>query len=363
MRVLAWPARRKRHDNPYSFLVQESTAPHGATTEEFSLANLLRHRWDVVHVHWPDMALLRGGFVKQLAGCAAVLGLLRLQRLRGAAVVWTVHNLRPHEVTHQRLADWYLARFVDLLDGVLSPSAYGLEQAEAAYPALRVLPSAITPIGHYRNVYDAPPTRQEARRALGIDTDTDAELGEGATVLVSIGQIRAYKNLVHLAELVASNPDPSLRLIIAGPPKDDDEVAALQAVAARDPRIEVRAERVPDEDIPTLLAAADIFVAPFSRILNSSSVLLALSFDCGVLVPATGALPELADAIGGDWVSLYDGQLDDDDLAKAVSSSGPRTGSPDLSRFEWSDIGRATVELFEQAVANRQGRALVTNEP
>ncbi len=354
MRVLAWPARRKRHDNPYSFLVQEATGPHGAETEEFSLGNLIRHRWDVIHVHWPDMALLRGGIVKQLIGCVAVLGLLRWQRTRGAAVVWTVHNLQPHEVRNERLARWYLARFVSLLDGVLSPSSYGLEQARAAYPELRSVPSAITPIGHYRDVYDAPPSRAGARSELAIDPNV--------TLLVSIGQIRRYKNLVHLAELVAASANPELRLIIAGPPKDDDEVAALQAVAQRDDRIDIRAERVPDDDIPTMLAAADIFVAPFSRILNSSSVLLALSFECGVLVPATGALPELATAVGEDWVSLYEYELDEADLARAIEASGTRTGGPDLSRFEWEEIGRLTVELFEQSVAHRRDRPALLAE-
>lgn len=340
LRVLAWPARRKRVDNPYSYLVQESTAPHGIETTEFGPKPLLASKWDVIHIHWPDMVLLRGGAARQAVTGLLLLLVLRVHRMLGARLVWTVHNVMPHERTAPRVAQWFMTSFSAIVDGVISPSAAGVEMAAEAYPRLAECPTQIVPIGSYAAEYPPAPAKSSARQMLDISED--------ATVFLAFGMIRAYKNLSHLAECFHSLEDPSAVLVIAGPPNDRNVVASLRTIAAADPRIRILAERIDDKDVPTLFAAADHFVAPFTSIVNSSSLLLALTYNCRAIVPAVGGLPEIAAAVGTGWVTLFDGEFTTEHLAEASTSSDHLSASPDLDGFDWDHLGCLTASLFRQ---------------
>lgn len=337
LRVLAWPARRKRVDNPYSWLVQASTAPYGIETSEFAPNPLLRSRWDVIHIHWPDILLLRGGAIRQLITGALLLAVLRVHRRLGARLVWTVHNVMPHEVRHPTVARRFMTSFASITDGVISPSAAGLELATAAYPCLADIPQRIVPIGTYASEYPAPPSRAEARAALHLATD--------AKVFLAFGQIRGYKNLPHLVRVFRSIDDPTAVLIIAGPNKDAAEVNDIELAAAGDERIRVMAERIDDNDVPTMFTAADHFVAPFTSIVNSSSVLLALTYGCRAVVPAVGGIPEVAATVGPGWVQLYDGEFTAEHLLTSHASPMP-DDPPDLDSFGWDRLGRETADFF-----------------
>lgn len=344
LRVLAWPARRKRRDNPYTYLLQQATARHGIQTSEFGPLPLLRSRWDVIHVHWPDMVLLHGGALRQAITGAALLVILRVHRRLGATLVWTVHNIAPHERRAPRVVRWFMHSFASLSDAIISPSNAGLSLAVEAYPQLAEKPSAVIPIGSYEVEYPAPPSKSEARRRLGV--------AEDAFLFVSLGMIRPYKNLPRLASQFSALLDPDARLIIAGPPKDADEVQRLADIAAADPRIRVIPERIDDKRVPEFLSAADRFVAPFTSIVNSGSLLLALAFRRPALVPNAGAMPEVADLVGPGWVETFEGQLTSDHLRNAMAAPTPTT-PPDLRHFAWDGIGAATASFFRN-VSTRQ---------
>ena len=337
LRVLAWPARRKRSDNPYSFLVQQATAQHGVVTEELTPRSLARPGWDIIHVHWPDMVLLRGGCLQQSMAAALILAALRSQQIAGAKLVWTVHNLVPHEVRSPRLARRFMNTFSNMVDGIISPSQYGLREAIKTYPALAKCPHAVVPIGSYDGEYPKAPSRSAARARLGIDDLT--------VVMLAFGQIRGYKNLPQLVSVFRSMSDANALLIIAGPPTDKSEVEKIRLAAGSDTRIRILAERIDDADVPTLFAASDHFIVPFSSILNSSSVVLALSYGCSVLVPALGGLPEVSATVGADWVMTFNGELTREHVCRRLSIA-PRTAAPDLSSYDWWGLGLETAGLF-----------------
>lgn len=351
LRVLAWPARRKRVDNPYTYLLQESTAHHGIETTEFGPVPLLRSRWDVIHIHWPDMVLLRGGAIRQAVTGAILLTILRLHRRLGARLVWTVHNLAPHERRSPRVATWFMHAFADLTDGIISPSQSGLKLAKRAYPQLETRPVEVIPIGRYDVEYPDPPSRAEARATLG--------LSDNSTVFLAFGMIRRYKNLPHLAECFGRIADPDARLVIAGPPKDAAEVERLRTMATNDPRIRIDAERIDDAMVPCYFAAADLFVAPFTAILNSGSLLLALANGCRAIVPASGGLPEVAASVGPGWVTTFDEVLTPEHLLDAAAIEEP-TNPPDLSTYEWHAIGHDTADFFRRLSESKALHSIAT---
>ena len=344
LRVLAWPARRARPSNPYSYLLQQHTKPFGIDTYEFTPRNLLRFDWDVIHIHWPDTILGHKGMARQAATAAGLLGALRLHQARGAAIVWTVHNLKAHDVLYPKLGSQYMSRFVAMVDGILSPSEFGLAEIRGLYPRLNDVPAAVSRIGDYRAEYPTPPVKDEARLRLGLPKD--------AQVVLSLGHIRHYKNLPRLLQIFKDTEGSNLRLVIAGKPVEAEIGNELEALARDDPRVELRLGRVPEEEIPVLFAASDLVALPFSKILNSSSALLALSFDRPVLAPSIGALPELAEAVGRDWVRLYSGELDPEKLSGALAA--PTAATPNLETHSWPTIGSETAGFFHMA-AGRSG--------
>lgn len=337
LRVLAWPATRKRADNPYTFLVQQSTAQHGVVTHELTPKTLATTPADIIHVHWPDLALLRGPWFVQLTIGAAILISLRVRQTLGASLVWTVHNLMPHEVRSPRTANWYMRRFASMVHAVISPSEAGLALALERYPVLSTKPSTVVPIGSYRGEYPEAPSKEVARQQLGAP-------GE-AKVILAFGQIRAYKNLPHLVDVFREAEGPDAVLMIAGSCNDEKELARIRDAAGDDERIRIHAQRIDDDQLPVFFGAADFFVAPFSNILNSSSVVLALDYGCTVIAPSMGGLPELQRSVGVDWVRLYDGDLTPDRLRDLTSLSGAPS-HPDLDDFDWHELGSMTARFF-----------------
>ena len=102
------------------------------------------------------------------------------------------------------------------------------------------------------------------------------------------------------------------------------------------------------------LNAADLLVFPYRDILNSGSALLGLSFDRPVLVPKLGAMGELQQAIGADWVRTYEGELNAAVLASALewATTAARATAP-LAAFGWEAIARQTLAAFAEIAGVR----------
>jgi hypothetical protein len=68
----------------------------------FSSRALLK-RHDVVHVHWPEYLVRWRRLSLTLLDIVKIIVLLRVARMRGSALVWSGHNLEPHEMRRPRL--------------------------------------------------------------------------------------------------------------------------------------------------------------------------------------------------------------------------------------------------------------------
>ena len=56
----------------------------------------------------------------------------------------------------------------------------------------------------------------------------------------------------------------------------------------------IRDTLVPDEELQLYFNACDLVALPFRQVLNSGSLLLAMSFGCPVVAPRLGSIPEVA---------------------------------------------------------------------
>ena len=276
--------------NPYQRLQMEglrrmgATVVHGARGSIFAATRTqLRHRPDVIHFDWNYTYFLRRWRV--LTHLWSVLYRLdiRLARLLGARFIWTLHNLETHEPIHrdlqQRVQRWF-ARQCDAIR-VFDPDMVGRAVIYLDTDPIRF---RVVPHGSYIGVY-ADVDRTEARRRLGIPDD--------AFTMVSFGEMRPYKGLPALIHLVRGTNDTDLRVVIAGRPSVPQVAQSLRTLAEGDPRIILRADFIPAEDVSTYFRAADVVVLPFESIDNSGSAILAMSFGLPVVAPRLGGLPRL----------------------------------------------------------------------
>ena len=347
LRVAAFPAFRNRERLPYNGLLYDAIGTLGVAVEELTGLRLLLRRYDVVHLHWPERVLDPPSPVRAAIYTAALLTLLRIARLRGARVVWTVHNLGAHDRKHPRLEARLWRGFVPLVEGVIGLSAHGLALAGERYPPLAGLPAAVVPQGSYRAAYPPAVPRAAARRELALPAE--------GPCLLFLGQLRAYKGLPELLTAFRGVGDPAAHLLIAGAPKDAALVGELEALAARDHRVDLRAAFVPAADIPALLGAADLVVLPYRNVLNSAAAILALDFDRPVLVPRQGAMAELAATAGSAWVQTFAGELTAEVLREALEwATAP--GRPEMAppQPSWPELAAKTVSFYRELGAPRR---------
>lgn len=342
-RVLAFP---KDGENAWLRKFSGMLEAGGASVDDFSFRRAWTRRYDVLHLHWPDSHLLTQSWWGALGKHARLALLLAYLRSRGTRIVWMMHNLQPHEKNHWLSARLFALWFPRMCTQVIALTAHGLACAHALYPSLRRKPAAIVPHGHYRDEYPPAPSREISRDQLGLPRER--------FTWVFVGNIRRYKNVPLLIEAFRQIPGDDTQLIIAGAPGHGVSAQELAQLAAGDERIHLYPAFVPDAKLPLFIGAADMVVLPFDSILNSGSVLLALSFNRTVLAPRLGALPEIHSKVGSRWLRLYDGSLTAQVLqdARSAQSGDGEHEQVDLSAFDWNAIAQHTLDLYRSHSAD-----------
>lgn len=334
--------------NPYGRLLADAvrTADPAFRFDEFRPRSVFaRKRPRLWHMQWPASRAATVRASRALFDVGALVAAAQVCRLRGIPMVWTVHNLAPHEERQPWLSSAFLRWLIPQLSGWISLSKAGVGLANERYPALRGVPHIVVHHGHYRSAYPDPPPPAEARRSLGLAADR---------VLLALGTIRPYKRYSALARAFAEGDPEGWTLVIAGTPTDLASLRELQAAAA--PGIDLRVGQVPADQVPVYFAAATGFVLPADRILNSGSALLALSFGVPVLVPDTPVMTELRDEIGVEAVFLRNGELSAQGLTAFLDAAGTADREAIVRRVgavhAWPSIGRAVAGLYRDVLGD-----------
>ena len=343
LKVLARPAFRGGEAKPYNLLLYSSLTDLGVQVREFRGLCATRGRTDLLHIHWPESLIAAKNPARAWLTAQEYRLSFGLARRRGIKIVWTIHDLAPHDLVYPRIELPFWQDFVRRADGVIALTHEGLRLARDKYARLRELPAFVIPHGHFRKVYPKTMSRTQARSALGI--------ANSEFVLTYFGQIRPYKNVPRLIRAFRQLDDPDTRLFVCGRlSKRVDLGEEIETAASADPRIRLILRYIEAYEIESYLTASDLIVLPYSEILNSGSAFLGLSFDRPILVPGVGALPELRRAVGDEWVHTYQGEIDTRALQQAINwvRECPRAHHAPLDEFNWERIGRNTLEAYQE---------------
>jgi beta-1,4-mannosyltransferase len=337
-------------ENPYQRILYESLEPLGfdvLPSAPLKLGWLLRSRRqiDILHLHWPESYYRSSGqFAPAFATLRVGLFAFRLvvARILGFTIVWTVHQVLPHEDAGaiDRLAARMIAFFANLLfvHDELTRQRVEAELGAGALRKVKVVPHAA-----YLGAYPEGRSREIVRADLGIP--------DGRFVFLVFGHVRRYKMLGPALNAFRSAPDLDAALVVAGLPVDTESAAEVRDAAARDSRIVPFLEFIPDECVSELFAAADACIMARIDGGTSGALVLALSLGVPTVIPSVAPWKDMVGEAGwtyraGDQSSLGEA------LARAAVSS------PDVLRRKRQAALAKAAALSPASVAFEVSRYL-----
>jgi glycosyltransferase involved in cell wall biosynthesis len=346
--------------NPYQRLLYAELADHGYRLElghRLKLAWLWRRRKQapILHFHWPQGYYVspvgRGRVKLALSWLRVAMFTVRLAcaRLLGYPIVWTIHEVYPHETVSRRVdraAESVLARMSCLLlahdraTADLAAREFGLDAEEIA----------IVPHAAYLSVYPPGRDRETMRAELGIPSD--------AVVFLSFGHIRAYKDFGVLMDAFTALEQEDVNLVVAGMVMDEQSGDLIRAGASRDGRIKPLLEFVPDANVRELFEASDVAVTSRGDGGTSGALILALSLGLPSVATHTDAYSDLTLEEEAGWL-FEPGDRDSLTRALEAAANDPNRTEKGVAAarlaegLQWPEAAARTAQLLEDAVGGR----------
>jgi glycosyltransferase involved in cell wall biosynthesis len=221
----------------------------------------LLRRPDIIHVQWVPLVD---------RGISVELWLLKLAKKRGSKLVYTVHNLLPHDPGKDYTQTF--DRVYGLMDGLV---CHTRETRDRLIEEFGVDPRKLWVIPHGPLFYDYQPVeKQEAKRRLGFSPEH--------CVVLYQGLVRRYKGLDFLLDAwhQVREQQPQAQLVIAGRGEEADMEMVRAKVEALGLQSTVRLDLryITSEELPLYYQAADIAVYPHREITQSGALMTGIAF-------------------------------------------------------------------------------------
>jgi D-inositol-3-phosphate glycosyltransferase len=300
----------------------------------------LREIPQVVHVHFFHALPLDYAFLVGM-------------HIRGHRLVISAHDVRPFDA--QGWSMFFVERIYRLADMLIAHS----RASHDALLDMGIAPErvAVVPLGNYLKYADKTQlSPAEARQQLGLPAD--------GPVILFFGQIKEVKGLDVLLRAMprVAKVRPDVRLIIAGKVWKDNW--SLYASLIDDLHLkswmDLHLRYIPDDQVVTFFAAADVIALPYRHIYQSAVLMLALSRGRPVVATRVGGLAEVVqdgetgylvppddpEALAGAILRL----LADPQTAQKMGLQGQKLVR---EHYSWSRIATLTRQVYENVLPVR----------
>lgn len=295
---------------------------------------------DVLHLHMVDFAFPRRGLDAGLGRFLWFLWVLvPVLQLRGGRLVWTCHELTPHE-GDRKLAGWMTRRVARRANAIIVHNhALRRHLLEFVGGALRT-PIHVLPHGSLEPYY--PPATPTLRPSTP----------DGLLLFAAIGYMRENKGTDIILTAFRRLESPRARLIVAGNCNDGAYFERLRRIASGDSRIVLRRHDLSDQEIAELHRQADAVLFAFRECPTSGSLITAMSLGSCVIAPRLGHAAELLDEEVG---LLFDPTTPVEDLLRCLRAAladpthlreRGRAARERLRSPDWTEIARDTTQIY-----------------
>lgn len=333
MKILAFP-KYSLSSNPNIYnLYKNFENNKNFFIDEFNLIKPFFKKYDIFHLHWPDYFFVKS-FILTLIRVTYFFLITLILKLNGSKVIWTVHNIKPHNDYHPRFFKLTMLFWTRFIDGYISMSEESKRQTCKVYPSLKKKKISIIFHGLYTN-YPNKVSKKYARIKLGIPLKKK--------VLLFFGRLERYKNILLLIKKF-NNLSNNYFLIIAGKANDQKLLNEVIFKTKNNKNIKLYSRFIHNDKVQFFFNSCDIVVLPFKNILNSGSIMLALSFAKPVYCPNKGSLRELNKIIGKNIINTFD-KFSLNKIGTVIKKSG-KSNFKNFEQFENKILSKKLKKFY-----------------
>ncbi len=297
--------------------------------------------YKIIHLHWLfAFSISRTGTISRKFSEQYFFLFLSLMNILGYRLVWTVHNVLPHETTFPN--DIELTRFLaNACSKIIVHSKSTVEEMKR----LRIGTSKTTiiPIASKTNLAsNLIPSQHEARQSLKIADDS--------FVFLFFGLIREYKGVSELLSVFTKvkNVHPNAILLIAGENKDDHFPSELMKYASNSIITDLKYQS--ESTLSNYISASNVTVLPYKKVTTSSTALHSLSYGKPIVAPKIGPFTEYPETVGYFYDPAKNSSLETAMLSaiqEDALSEKSNNAVKYSATFSMSTIAKKTETLFQ----------------
>lgn len=258
----------------------------------------------------------------------------------GIRIVWTIHNLAPHEQQFSSREE-----DIEAMKFMAEWAKAGVVHSERTASDFKSkygdrLPITVIPLANYSEVIDLSDPFT-SRKKLGFPDDK--------IMVLMLGPSRWNKGIRGFLRVLESLPENYIGVLVGGC-KDNGIRALIDEHKQKYPkRYIVRLEHLSDRESADYFAACDVFFMPFEEITTSGSVMDALSHGKAIVTTDLGNL----DMLVKNDVNGYLVHTDEEAISclKAIDrSTAFKMGEKSFEMaklFVWGDTARSYINVYQ----------------
>ncbi len=255
--------------------------------QNFAYSNFIP---DVVHIQWPEAIYKwRKIFPMDDAGIKMFEKRLMFFKDNGTTIIYTAHNLLPHETTgsiDRKIYDLILFN----ADIIVHHGNASIALVKKMYSQSINARHVVAPHGPYDVC--VLPDKSQSRK--------NYDLREDATIITNFGMQRSYKGMEFIDHVFTRWQRQGVCLFNIGDLVGDAKPLKTSGTYCQKQMY----KRVPEDEVVNVIAATDMFFLGHSSGLNSGLIALALTYAKPLVFPDIGNFAEQVK--GWEWFECYE---------------------------------------------------------